>query len=583
MSQANPYTKNRWDRTPVKELKIGPFAGGINRYNDPSAIADTELVDCNNFDIDLDGSLKSRPPWIGLDGTRYGTGATGLRQMSSKALASFVFNGQRMVVWTATRNLGEGAVDVYLGYTWLDGPNTGQQVVVLTTTGTQGDFAAVVRYKDILYVYTTLGGGGTITAIGNTSATWTQKTYPPASAAVIYKERVFLMGDKLSNLSRMYFSDAGNPDSFPSANFFDIRPGDGDSLNEGVVYQDNLFLFKNNSIWVFAYDTQPAAAVLQQLHDDLGVDNQDSLALYENQIYFLKNNQVYMIANFDFTRVSTKIPFEYDTTVPATYAAQGWSAFNWIQPTFLCLVGDRLVVRYWNRLYVYHLRMRSWSRWSSQDPLIQYMGSIVRAEDVGRSDRRLPHDVFVAGTSLNIAPYQQQIINNGDEVFSLIQMQDTYDSSTQEGCTYPLAIAVAYKKDILCHILTKIYDVGISHRFKRLMHWGVDVVTGRSVTGTLSPYSLAYRVTWAQLHLYTWAQLQTWGYPLFAQPSTTQTAPVDAGVYRRYIRFPKGLRFRLLQFSVDMETVGNTTDGPARLYSLTAFVAVKQLVPKGVN
>jgi len=43
------------------------------------------------------------------------------------------------------------------------------------------------------------------------------------------------------------------------------------------------------------------------------------------------------------------------------------------------------------------------------------------------------------------------------------------------------------------------------------------------------------------------------------------------------------LRFRLIQFKVQMTTSGNTVDGPARLYSLTAFIGGKQIVPKAVN
>jgi len=57
----------------------------------------------------------------------------------------------------------------------------------------------------------------------------------------------------------------------------------------------------------------------------------------------------------------------------------------------------------------------------------------------------------------------------------------------------------------------------------------------------------------------------------------------NSGVFVKFIRFPKSLRFRLLQFKVDMLTKGNTTDGPAYLYSLTAFIAAKQIVPKAVN
>jgi hypothetical protein len=43
------------------------------------------------------------------------------------------------------------------------------------------------------------------------------------------------------------------------------------------------------------------------------------------------------------------------------------------------------------------------------------------------------------------------------------------------------------------------------------------------------------------------------------------------------------LRFRLVQFEVEMLTTGNTSDGPARLYSITAFIAAKQLAPEAVN
>jgi len=584
MTERNRFTKGTHERTPVSELKIGQFSGGINRYNDPSAIADTELVDCVNYDIDLDGSLKSRPPWNTFTGDVVNIlFAQTQTENSQRVMGSYVFAGYRLVVWTrVTVATGTGGfTNMAVGYTWVDGPNAGQSTVVKTDTNLGNPFTDVVRYKDTLYFFRAQGGSngsGTLTGITLSGSTWTDKTYPPASSAFIYKERVFLVGDKLNNLSRMYFSDVGNADSYPGANFFDIRPGDGESLNDGIVYQDQVFLFKNNSIWVFAFDTQPAQAVLQQLHDDLGVDNEWSLALYENQIYFLKWNQVYMIANYDFTRVSTKIPFEVDKSLPTVRAGLD---YTWKWPNWLSLVSDRLVVRYYNRIYIYNLRLRSWSRWESNDPAVQYIGQIVKVEDVGRNDGRLPSDVFVAGSSLNIPPVKTA--PTSFTLNSMMKMTNDYDATSREGVKDNNYSGTDYFVDITLTILTKIYDIGISHRFKRLMHWGCDIVTGREVTGTLFPYSLAYRVTWEQLHQYTWAQLQTWGYPLFAQPTTTQTAPVDFGIYRRFIRFPKGLRFRLLQFKVQLETQGNTTDGPARLYSLTAFVVKKQLVPKGVN
>jgi hypothetical protein len=47
---------------PGAPIQVGPFIGGLNTFSDATAIADNELTVCENFELDLDGSLKSRPP-----------------------------------------------------------------------------------------------------------------------------------------------------------------------------------------------------------------------------------------------------------------------------------------------------------------------------------------------------------------------------------------------------------------------------------------------------------------------------------------------------------------------------------------
>src|SRR5258708_4511170 len=51
-----------------KPLRLGPFIGGLNLGSDPTAIADAELVECRNLELDIDGSLVSRPPMQEVDG-----------------------------------------------------------------------------------------------------------------------------------------------------------------------------------------------------------------------------------------------------------------------------------------------------------------------------------------------------------------------------------------------------------------------------------------------------------------------------------------------------------------------------------
>ena len=45
----------------AEALRLGPFVGGINTASDATAVADSELVDCVNFELDIDGSLVGRP------------------------------------------------------------------------------------------------------------------------------------------------------------------------------------------------------------------------------------------------------------------------------------------------------------------------------------------------------------------------------------------------------------------------------------------------------------------------------------------------------------------------------------------
>jgi hypothetical protein len=61
---------------PGESIQIGPFVGGLNTFSDETSIADNELVVCENFELDLDGSLVSRPPLV-YRGVNLPLGATG--------------------------------------------------------------------------------------------------------------------------------------------------------------------------------------------------------------------------------------------------------------------------------------------------------------------------------------------------------------------------------------------------------------------------------------------------------------------------------------------------------------------------
>lgn len=554
-----------------RELVIGPFSGGINNYSDPAMIADDEMVDCRNFDISLDGSLVSRPPWSLLDGRVFNNSSSDPSPPESYQLiiGTGTYEGNRFIIVNSSHS-GSPASYIY----YVDGVNQGILAKIA-----DGAHSKAHRVDNSIYLVPDIKNpgvgckydlaGGLVTSISS---------MPTGYASVVYKDRLWISGRRTEpGNSRLYFSDLADFTNWPGTNFFDINPGDGDAVNELVVYQDNIIIFKDNATYVLTYDTGPAQAVLQVINTDIGAMGPRCVDVYENSIFVLKYNEVYEMSNYDFVRVSVKIPFEYDGTFPSdNYAINGQT---WKYPFWLRVVGDRAVVRFYNRLYVYHLRLRSWTRWESNDPNIHYLGPIMRLDNTN-TDLLRGYNTYIAGSTLSRTPDATGPGSQGNwnMYFKIFKMEDRYTDTNEENGNISIDPV-----DIDLTVVTKQFDVGLSHRFKRLMHWGINCYTGRGVTGTIYPFSVAYKVTWSQLAIHQWHTLNTWLYPLTSIPEITQQIPSGAGKQIKFIRFPKSLRFRLLQFKVDMSTAGNTTDGPCYLYSITAVIGAKQLMPKAVN
>lgn len=560
----------------IQELKIGPFSGGINSHADKSAIADAEMVDCVNFDIDLDGSLVSRPPWQLLEFQSIGSSTTANNSFCyNNILGTMYYNGVRIVVYQIVSINTVVASSVY--YYYFDGPNAGASVIQTALPSVR--WSKIVQYDNVIYFIPlpdATGGGASVNL--DTGAVILIAGMPGGNEALVYKFSLFIGGGKSTNHSRIFYSALADFTTWPGANFFDIAPGDGDTVQDFIIYQDNILIAKDTGTYVLTYDASPLQAIVRVVSNYVGVKGPNCLVAYENSIFFAVYTEVYEMVNYDFTRVSTKVPFQMDKTFSNPY---GFSSTVWNHPVWMSNVTDRLVCRFYNTIYVYHLRLRSWTRYTSADANISNIGPIYEVERNTTASNSENFRTFVASTSLNYT-MDASGFPDGSGGFNrfakLFVMEDRYENTYQENGNF-----IPAPVDISSSMVSKIYDIGVSHRFKRLMHWGVDLISARDVTGTLFPFSVAYSNTWAQLATYKWSQLNTWAYPLTAAPQTVVTNNISSGVLRRFIRFPKSLRFRLLQFQVDVVYSGNTTDGPARLYTMTAFIGSKQLVPAAVN
>lgn len=582
-------------------LRLGPFLGGLNTGSDPTAIADAELATCTNMELDIDGSLISRPPWKEL------AGPGGITERVI-CLCDAVFSGTHYLIVS-----NSNGVFYYSGGSWG------------TITTTIQCYCAV-QYADKVYLVARPGsanpGGKWDPSAGFTAVA----AIPKGQACVIHKERLFIAPGTTAttNASRLSFSDPGNFDSWPGSNFLDVAQGDGTKLLDLTVYQDNLLLFKNHSSYVLAYDIRPTDAVLRKISSTIGVPGQYCVANYENQIYVFHNGWIYEIINYDFNRLNVKVPFVRDATAPTPFSAEN---------IFLGLLGDRLICRFLRKVYVYGLRTRTWSEWQSGENVLHYFGPIVAVmADTGTE--------YYAGSCIlaNLTLIRlldsitstdvETVVSRRDltvNVTSAVTYAEGTDASASDmfvGDICLICDAASVPKEttkfriinkisaagqtklyvtpnfavapvntdkliaiptINCSVKTKNFDMAISHQFKRLWWWGADISTDRDIIGRASPVVFSFNVTWAQLAAFRWNQLNTWAQPLSA-PSVVETSiSTGTGTDRRFAKFLKSLRYRQINFEVLLITEGSSVDGPARLFTMMIITESKQVVPKAVN
>lgn len=519
-------------------LRLGPFSGGLNISSDPVLIGDNELINCLNLELDIDGSLVSRPA---IQVTFQG--ASNERLL---IFGSVVFTGTLYLF--ATRN----------GGTYVSS-NAGSSWTQLNPGGVSRECKSMEVYNNTVWMPATplsANGGISWTPGGGAVAV---AAMPRAEKCVVHKNRLYLCPGETAtaNASRLSFSSAADFTTWPAPNFIDVQPGDGDTLNNCIVYQDNLLLFKGESTHVLAYDLDPVDAILREINPVVGSGGSFGVVQYENTVYAMHRNKVYEVTNFNFTLINMKVPLVFDNALPTGTTTR-------YEPQHISLLGERLVVRYYNRTYVFALRTRTWSEWEKNDDTstIEWhiFGPLVRARDLAGSGL----DSYYTGYSFDVSA-------GGYKVIKLI---DGRFSGAAEGTGTHKFYCIATTKD---------YDMADPVRYKRLFWWGADVITGQDITGAITPITLINSITWDALTTETWADLLTWGSPTSGSIAFQETITGDdIANTNKLIKFGKSLRFRKANFSVQMETDG-TPSQPTKIFQFTAVVAIKQLVSARIS
>jgi hypothetical protein len=220
------------------------------------------------------------------------------------------------------------------------------------------------------------------------------------------------------------------------------------------------------------------------------------------------------------------------------------------------LFNDRIIFSYFNYLYVFGLRTRTWSIWRSTE-----QGPI--------------GEIFTAVTDSDFEEavmFSSAIVPAGSpRVAKTLHISD-FVGSEQE--------------DFVCIAQTKNYNYQSSSTYKRLFWWGVDAIFRGEVTATVTPITFNVSVTWDNVSTSTWASLSsnTWEQPAFpgADVQTVRDTP-GASSIRKFVKFLKALRFRQVHYRLEFETDGSILSAPVRLFSLMTYVRAHQRVSKTIT
>jgi hypothetical protein len=511
-------------RTP---LVIGPFAGGLNLYDDPTAIQDTECVEALNFEPGLDGSLMSRPPFQDLS-TPIPLGATG------DATPLGVYYSESGLFYLLATD-GVSKTYYYFGGTWN----------LITDTFAASGFA---QYDGKAWLVAPVGEidpGGSWTPAGGFVA---DADMPRGDVILSYNFRLWIArGKNATQGTRVHYSKVlGQPNFWQTPGFIDVGAGDGQSIVSLSIYYNALVIFRTRSIWTLQYVTDPAQATVQVLVPGVGLENKYCLVSEENYLYFFYDSNAYQFINNQVQQINVKVPFE------------AVSRSGIALPLAVSVFGKRILYSFYDTLYLYSLRTRTWTRWRS-----------AQHGAIGKIVSPVSPDTLDAAYAMS----SKAIAAGGSRSCPLLYIREDV-----------AGIAEVFQ----CVLQTKNYNYELPSNFKRLFWWGVDAIFRGQVKGEVIPIVYASKPTWGQLRTagVTWHQLLqgTWGSPL-SVPLSVETAYNlnNLGPTRKFVKFKKGLRFRQLGFRLTFPVDGTTLTLPVYVFSLSAYIVTRENVVKAIS
>lgn len=564
-------------------LRLGPFVGGLNTYSDASSILDDECAYLNNFDIKLDGMLVNRPSIMKT---------VGVSNWDTRIIGTFVDNNGHFCLIVTH-------INAIVPYT-----SEYDTVTMASTTISSTLYAtSTAKYNGKIYIVAdtaSVGNGGVWDGVSFTSL----PGLPRGVSCCMYKERMFIAsGIGATSTGKISFCQApldpsGGPEgTWLGTDFFFVNNGDGQGIIKLYTYNNSIAIFKSKSTYIFAYESAPTKGQVQVMSSAIGIDNADCLAEDQNILYIMFNAKVYSIASWNWTHLNTKVPFSYSNN------HVGGTKRNYS----LSIIGERLICRYYDNLYVYGFISKVWTLWTTP---IDYAPDFWVSYPIANTGTGIK--MYWAGNYLSVN-------TPGSNVMYTLQDGVTTDAE-------PMTCEVRTKivDEVVFGARTRVFVVPLPYAYKRLYYWGAEMQSSAPVQASIIPVIYTTPVKWSDLtsrHL-TWADMSThtWIAPLSVTLRVDDSANVRNTTNSRvFVKYRHPVRFRQIQFILktvlnvvtpsaarwidlkmqdklwsDMATrtwalplplvvVSTPVTGPVKIFKVEAFIASKGHVSQQIN
>lgn len=204
-----------------------------------------------------------------------------------------------------------------------------------------------------LYKYT----GTTISAIDLSAI-----SSPTPKNISVHGTRLLISGYS-SNPNKIYFSDAGSPETFTAGNDFDMPSTYGGTIQKHIPYNNGTLVFMSNALYYVTGDfNTPPTPIL--ITNGIGTLSPQSIVAYQNYIFWVGNNKrVYMLVGLTPAELSSRDIGELDisTTYIGNVSAEVVDNNLWI--VYTDTSGS---ITYNNKLLICDFRNPANPKWSGE-------------------------------------------------------------------------------------------------------------------------------------------------------------------------------------------------------------------------